>query len=137
MEFIYQNPSLSPKERTDNLLSLMSLEEKVGQMMQISYNTLTLEEAEDWVVSKNAGSFLHVLGKNAEHLQELALSSRLGIPIIFGIDAIHGHGLMNGSTIFPNDLLIFLPLASSIKSFTSTFLYELLPEIIVDITNNT
>ena len=83
MEFIYQNPSLSPKERTDNLLSLMSLEEKVGQMMQISYNTLTVEEAEDWVVNKNAGSFLHVLGKNAEHLQELALSNRLGIPIIF------------------------------------------------------
>ncbi len=104
MEFIYQNPSLSPKERTDNLLSLMSLEEKVGQMMQISYNTLTVEEAEDWVVNKNAGSFLHVLGKNADHLQELALSSRLGIPIIFGIDAIHGHGLMNGATIFPSQL---------------------------------
>ncbi len=104
MEFIYQNPSISPQKRTSNLLSLMTLEEKVGQMMQISYNTLSVEEAEDWVVNKNAGSFLHVLGKNADHLQELALSSRLGIPIIFGIDAIHGHGLMNGSTIFPSQL---------------------------------
>lgn len=104
MEFIYQNPSISPQERTINLLSLMTLEEKVGQMMQISYNTLSVEEAEDWVSNKNAGSFLHVLGKNADHLQELALSTRLGIPIIFGIDAIHGHGLMNGSTIFPSQL---------------------------------
>lgn len=104
MEFKYQNPSLSPQERTSNLLSLMTLEEKIGQMMQISYNTLSVEEAEDWVINKNAGSFLHVLGKDAEHLQELALSTRLGIPIIFGIDAIHGHGLMNGATIFPTQL---------------------------------
>ncbi|WP_165835458.1 glycoside hydrolase family 3 N-terminal domain-containing protein [Ruminiclostridium sufflavum] len=104
MEFIYQNPALSPQERTNNLLSLMTLEEKVGQMMQISYNTLSAEEAEDWASNKKAGSFLHVLGKKAEHLQELALSTRLGIPIIFGIDAIHGHGLMNGSTIFPSQL---------------------------------
>ena len=104
MEFTYQNSSLSPKERATNLLSLMTLEEKVGQMMQISYNTISVEEAEDWVSHKKAGSFLHVLGKNADHLQEMALRTRLGIPLIFGIDAIHGHGLLNGATIFPSQL---------------------------------
>ena len=104
MEFTYRNSSLSPQERTSNLLSLMTLEEKVGQMMQMAYNTMSIEEAENWVSEKNVGSFLHVMGKNAEHLQELALSTRLGIPLIFGIDAIHGHGLMNGATIFPSQL---------------------------------
>lgn len=104
MDFIYQNSSLTPQERASNLLSLMTLEEKVGQMTQLSYNTLTVEEAEDWVSNKKAGSFFHVLGKEAEHLQDLALSTRLGIPIIFGIDAIHGHGLMNGATVFPSQL---------------------------------
>lgn len=104
MDFLYQNPSLSPKERTSDLLSHMTLEEKVGQMMQISYTMVPLEEAEVWAGQKGAGSFLHVLGKNADHLQEIALSSRLGIPLIFGIDAIHGHGLLNGATIFPSQL---------------------------------
>ncbi|MBU3099422.1 MULTISPECIES: glycoside hydrolase family 3 N-terminal domain-containing protein [Clostridium] len=104
MNYIYQNPSLTPMERTLNLLSLMTLEEKVGQMMQISYSMVNPTEAEEWVSKKFSGSFLHVLGDNADHLQELALSTRLGIPLIFGIDAIHGHGLLNGATIFPSQL---------------------------------
>jgi len=104
MNYIYQNPSLTPMERTLNLLSLMTLEEKIGQMMQISYNIVNPTEAEEWVSKKCSGSFLHVLGDNADHLQELALSTRLGIPLIFGIDAIHGHALLNGATIFPSQL---------------------------------
>ncbi|MCB2358469.1 hypothetical protein LGL00_05290 [Clostridium estertheticum] len=82
----------------------MTLEEKVGQMMQISYSMVNPTEAEGWVSKKFSGSFLHVLGDNADHLQELALSTRLGIPLIFGIDDIHGHGLLNGATIFPSQL---------------------------------
>lgn len=100
----YQNSSLTPMERTLNLLSLMTLEEKIGQMMQISYTTVNPTEAEEWVSKKFAGSFLHALGDNADYLQELALATRLGIPLIFGIDAIHGHALLNGATIFPSQL---------------------------------
>jgi len=104
MKYTYQNPSLTSMERTLNLLSLMTLEEKIGQMMQISYSIVNPTEAEEWVTKKFSGSFLHVLGDNADHLQKLALSTRLGIPLIFGIDAIHGHGLLNGATIFPSQL---------------------------------
>ncbi|MCL6590847.1 MAG: glycoside hydrolase family 3 C-terminal domain-containing protein [Firmicutes bacterium] len=100
----YQNPALSPEQRTADLLSRMTLEEKVGQMIQVSYNQVTPEEAEDWVVNKHVGSFLHVLGSNARRLQALSRETRLGIPLLFGIDAIHGHALHRGATVFPSQL---------------------------------
>lgn len=102
----YQNSLPSPEQRVIDLLSRMSIEEKIGQMMQISYNQVTRDEAEDWVTKRHAGSFLHALGDDAKHLQELSKSTRLGIPIIFGIDAIHGHALHNGATVFPSQLSI-------------------------------
>ena len=51
------------------------------------------------------GSFLHVVDpEEANQLQEYARESRLGIPLIIGIDAIHGNGLVRGSTIYPAPL---------------------------------
>ena len=92
------------KLRVEELLSQMTLEEKVAQMMQIPYNMTGKEEALRWA-KLGAGSFLHVLGDDARELQQAALhESRLGIPVIFGIDAIHGHGLKHEATIFPSQL---------------------------------
>lgn len=45
-----------------------------------------------------------MLGDNAREIQQAALHTRLGIPVIFGIDAIHGHGLNDHATIFPSQL---------------------------------
>lgn len=104
MDYAYKNPSLSPEERTLDLLKRMTIEEKIGQMMQISFSLVTMEEAEEWVTKRFAGSFLHILGDNAKHLQKLSGSTRLGIPLIFGIDAIHGHALNNRATVFPSQL---------------------------------
>lgn len=104
MKITYKDPALSPQERTRNLLSLMTIEEKVGQMIQISYSLVTARESEEWVTERFAGSYLHVLGDEARHLQELTSQTRLGIPLIFGIDAIHGHALHNGATVFPSQL---------------------------------
>ena len=90
--------------RVEELLRQMTLEEKVAQMMQIPYNMTGREEALRWA-KLGAGSFLHVLGDDARELQQAALhESRLGIPVIFGIDAIHGHGLKHEATIFPSQL---------------------------------
>lgn len=100
----YLDSSLSAQERTSILLPQMTIEEKIGQMMQIPYSQISKNEAKSWVVQKYAGSFLHVLGDDAAYLQDLASSTRLRIPIIFGIDAIHGHCLHNGATIFPTQL---------------------------------
>lgn len=104
MNYAYKNPALSPEERTLDLLSRMTVEEKVGQMIQISFSCVSPEDAESWVTKRFAGSYLHVLGDDAKHLQNLTATTRLGIPLIFGIDAIHGHALNNGATVFPSQL---------------------------------
>ena len=90
-------------QQVEELLERMTNEEKVAQMIQVSYSLVTKEEASRWA-SLGAGSFLHVLGDEARALQQLALRSRLQIPVLFGIDAIHGHGLNQSATIFPSQL---------------------------------
>jgi len=126
----YKNSSLSAEIRADDLLSRMTLREKVGQMCQYvgiehikkSEKYLTLEEMRagdaysiypnlhsskipELIRRGEIGSFLHVVDpKEANQLQQYASESRLGIPLIIGIDAIHGNGLVNGSTIYPSPL---------------------------------
>ncbi|MBQ4580275.1 MAG: glycoside hydrolase family 3 C-terminal domain-containing protein [Clostridia bacterium] len=92
------------KLRVEELLHQMTVEEKAAQMLQIPYSVVGREESLRWA-RLGAGSFLHVLGDNAREVQKTAMeNSRLGIPVIFGIDAIHGHGLKHEATIFPSQL---------------------------------
>lgn len=93
------------QEKVERLLSLMTLEEKVAQMIQVPYSKVSKEEAFLWA-GRGVGSFLHVLGDEARALQTAALNTRLGIPMLFGIDAIHGHGLNDHATIFPSQLAV-------------------------------
>ena len=102
MESIYKDKSYSYKERTEDLLRQMTLEEKVGQLMQVNGQVEGADE--EWALKKGAGSFLHVLEERLDEIQELASQTRLGIPMLFGIDAVHGNALHNGSTIFPTQL---------------------------------
>ena len=100
----YRDPSLSFAERAKDLVSRMTLEEKAAQMVQVPYAFVGREESLRWA-KLGAGSFLHVLGDDAREIQKTAMEeSRLGIPVIFGIDAIHGHGLNEHATIFPTQL---------------------------------
>lgn len=94
---------MSEMNRVETLLSQMTLEEKVAQMIQIPYAHVGREEALRWA-KLGAGSFLHVLGDDAREVQQAALDSRLGIPVIFGIDAVRGHALNDHATIFPTQL---------------------------------
>lgn len=98
----YQDPELSPETRVTDLLARMSLEEKVGQMVQADGR----RDAEQQVRERRVGSFLHILGKTTVELQKLAEQTGLGIPLIFGIDAIHGHGFWPGATVFPTQLAL-------------------------------
>jgi len=91
--------------RVQLLIDAMTTEEKVAQMIQISYSVVTADEADAWA-RRGTGSVLHVLGDNARRLQRIATESRLGIPLIFGIDAIHGHAIHNGATVFPTQLAL-------------------------------
>ena len=101
----YKDSEKTVEERVADLLPRMTLSEKVAQMMQLAYSHVPKEEITMWV-RRGAGSLLHVLGDEAREMQRIALSTRLGIPLIFGIDAIHGHGLHRGATIFPSQLAL-------------------------------
>ncbi len=120
-------PSVStataPGSRVDSLLSVMTVEEKVGQMTQVTID-LILEEDETTVVDmeklrtalleKKVGSILNVKGhaytvdqwhEILTAIQQVATEeTRLGIPILYGIDAIHGANYIAGSTLFPHNI---------------------------------
>lgn len=91
------------KQKAAELLAKMTPEEKIAQMVQVPYKMVGREESIKWA-ERGAGSFLHVLGDDAREIQSVARKTRLGIPVLFGIDAIHGHGLNDHATIFPSQL---------------------------------
>lgn len=109
----YLNPQLSVEERTEDLLRRMTLKEKIGQLWQASPGDVTTDgkpdekKAKEVIVDLGAGSFLSIAGEDLYALQRIAVEeTRLGIPIIFGIDAIHGHALYPGATVFPMPLAL-------------------------------
>jgi beta-glucosidase len=106
-----QNAQLASPEidsRIESLLKQMTLEEKIGQTVQYSAGFATGPSASnltyDELVAKGSiGSMLNVVGaERTNHFQHIAMEkSRLHIPIIFGLDVIHGH-----RTTFPVPLAI-------------------------------
>ncbi|QCD77359.1 uncharacterized protein LOC114188662 [Vigna unguiculata] len=109
----YKDPKQPVATRIKDLMSRMTLEEKIGQMVQIDRSVandkvmktsfigsvlsgggsepLPKATAEDWVNMIN-------------EFQKGALESRLGIPMIYGIDAVHGHNNVYNATIFPHNV---------------------------------
>lgn len=93
------------ENKITEMLSEMTVEEKIGQMQQISYESFRPEVFARFR-ELGAGSFLHVLGEEANEIRAEAAKTRMKIPPIFGIDAIHGHSLCNGAVIFPSQLAV-------------------------------
>ena len=97
---------MKKKEQIEELLKKMTIEEKVAQTLQLSYQSMTVEKFDETVSKGIIGSYLHVLGTETEKYLKSAENTRLGILPIFGIDAIHGHALLKGATVFPSQLAI-------------------------------
>jgi len=103
---LYKNPKTSIADRVKDLLQRMTMEEKAGQLNQLNGGAFTGPAANDagqqakmqLTRDGKIGSFLNVLGAmETKAIQEVAMKeSRLGIPILFGYDVIHGY-----KTIFP------------------------------------
>lgn len=97
----YQDPTRPVGERVADLMSRMTIEEKVGQMFQMDYRA---GDAERNLRERHVGSILNAMGEQTNALQRAAEETRLGIPILFGIDAIHGHAFWPTGTVFPTQL---------------------------------
>jgi len=110
---IYLDSTATVEERVEDLLSRMTLDEKVGQMIQgerASSNILNN------ISTYCLGSILSGGGSTPDpntpeawadmfdNFQSSAMSTRLGIPIIYGIDAVHGHNNAYGAVIFPHNI---------------------------------
>jgi beta-glucosidase len=109
---LYRDPSAPIDARVADLIGRMTLDEKIGQMTQAAIDFAKPAD----VRNAQLGSVLSggdevPVPATAENwatlyddLQRAALSTRLGIPILFGIDAVHGHDYVYGATIFPHNI---------------------------------
>ncbi|WP_445384826.1 glycoside hydrolase family 3 protein [Robiginitalea sp. IMCC44478] len=99
-------------KKIDSLLSNMSLSDKIGQMTQVCHFDPVLE---NYLDKGHIGSIIHTQGplpgetaagwqQTFRKLQEKALNSPLGIPLLFGVDAVHGQNTFEGATIFPHNI---------------------------------
>ena len=98
----YKNPELPTEERIADLLGRMTLEEKVGQMMQLDARSGDLD---DLIVNKHVGSILHTSPSDLpKAVETVNTKTRLGIPLVIVDDCIHGYSFWPGATIFPEQL---------------------------------
>jgi beta-glucosidase len=108
---IYLDSTQSVSTRVEDLLSKMTLEEKIGQMVQMD----TDSKSEARVSQYQLGSLLcggwsfpvnnaQIWIDNYNKMQAAALTTRLKIPLIYGVDAVHGHSNLYGATIFPHNI---------------------------------
>lgn len=99
----YAQKAKTVAQRVDSVMRLMTLEEKIGQMNQYNGDweatgPITKQgDKQDQIRRGMVGSMLNIMGiDHTRQLQEIAMSSRLKIPLLFGQDVIHGY-----RTIFP------------------------------------
>lgn len=109
----YMDASKSVEERVEILLSQMTLDEKVGQMTQAERSRMGPNSviSDYYFGSVLSGGGSAPLNKRIEPwqkmtkaMQEEALSTRLAIPILYGVDAVHGSGNLRNATIFPHNI---------------------------------
>ena len=114
------NVDLSLEAKLDakvrDLLAQMTLDEKIGQMTQAERLAFNDQNPATDIRDYGLGSLLSGGGstpegntpeawrKMVDEYQKLALSSRLGIPLVYGADAVHGHNNVYGATVFPHNL---------------------------------
>src|SRR5215216_1073094 len=110
----WMDRSLKPQARAERLLAAMTLEEKVGQMTQGERGAVSDDPS--LVATSRLGSVLSGGGSTpadntpegwadmVDAFQAQALQTCLGIPLIYGVDSVHGHGNLVGATVFPHNI---------------------------------
>lgn len=99
--------------RVDDLISRMSLAEKIGQMTLVEKGSIKPSDIAELGIGgilsggggyPEEGNTPELWAEMVNGFQEEALKSRLGIPLIYGVDAVHGHSNVYGATIFPHNI---------------------------------
>ena len=110
----YKDPDKPTSKRVADLLSRMTPAEKIGQMTQTERYQVFDNEAP--ITQYGLGSILSGGGSTppqntpeawadmVDRFQRAALRTRLGIPLLYGVDAVHGHGNLYGATVFPHNI---------------------------------
>lgn len=110
----YKNSHAPTSKRVADLLSRMTLAEKIGQMAQAERADVDANPA--LITTNLLGSVLSGGGSvptpntaeawadAIDRYQQAALDTRLGIPLIYGVDSVHGHGNLLGATVFPHNI---------------------------------
>lgn len=114
---VYLNPDKSVEERVEALLVQMTLEEKIAQMVQPEQNESLGGASPADVRAYGIGSVLSgggsapAAGNTAQSWQDRVLSyqeaarnSRLSIPLLYGVDAVHGHNNVSSAVIYPHNI---------------------------------
>ncbi|KAF5821638.1 putative glucan 1,3-beta-glucosidase [Helianthus annuus] len=149
---VYKNANEPIEARVKDLLSRMTLKEKLGQMTQIERTVATPDLIKDLCIgsvlsgpeskpNENSNATSADWADMIDGLQKGALESRLGIPIFYGSDAVHGNNNVYGTTIFPHnvglgatsdpDLLERIGAATALETRASGVQYALAPCIAV------
>ncbi|KAK2451130.1 beta-glucosidase BoGH3B [Trifolium repens] len=109
----YKDPKQPLNTRIKDLIDRMTIEEKIGQMSQIERVNATARVMQKYFIGSVLSAPASVPKLNAtakdwvdmiNEMQKGALSTRLGIPMIYGIDAVHGHNNVYNATIFPQNI---------------------------------
>lgn len=108
----YLDPALPTQERVDRLLKQMSLMEKAGQMLQAERNRVTPKEMTDLALGSVLSGGGSYPGNNTvadwntmfQELQKGAMETSHKIPMLYGVDAVHGLGLLKGAVVFPHNI---------------------------------
>lgn len=108
----YMDPALSTEERVKDLMSRMSNEDKAGQMVQGLIGAVSYAEMTELGIGSILSGGGSVPGDGSVQSWQLAIGNyqdgammtSLGIPFIYGIDAVHGHSNVYGAVIFPQNI---------------------------------
>lgn len=110
---LYMDSGKDVEERVAELLSQMTLDEKIAQMIQPEQSAISYQEITEYGIGSvlsgggsapSSGNTAEDWQKHINHMKQAAVDSRLGIPLLYGVDAVHGHNNVYGATIYPHNI---------------------------------